>query len=177
MTPKDGTPISDKSVAERFLEWMSPAPPTPGAISPSPISGTEREGGIDWEDVRVQSWSANERHDNGEYIEKSVELNKAIRSMQVSQVVVIVIASGRADRQDFAEFSDKLGPDKTAATGTIITLGGKSGQPRVQQKSVTEMRADMEKDVKRLRALLDDVKPDWLKEYEKAKDFVKDASK
>lgn len=39
------------------------------------------------------------------------------------------------------------------------------------------MRADMEKDVKRLRALLEDVKPDWLKEYEKAKDFAKDTSK
>lgn len=88
MTPKDGSPITDKSVAERFLEWMSPPPPTPGGISPSPISGTEREGGIDWEDVRVQSWSGSERHDNGDYIEKSVELNKAIRSMQVKPVIV-----------------------------------------------------------------------------------------
>jgi hypothetical protein len=39
------------------------------------------------------------------------------------------------------------------------------------------MRADMEKDVKRLRALLQDIKPDWLKEWEKAKDFAKDADK
>ena len=84
MTSKDAPPISDKSVAERFLEWMSPPPSASRTITPSPISGTEREGGIDWEDVRVQSWSGTERHDNGEFIEKSVELNKAIKSMQVS---------------------------------------------------------------------------------------------
>jgi hypothetical protein len=39
------------------------------------------------------------------------------------------------------------------------------------------MRADMEKDVKRLRALLQDIKPDWLKEWEKAKDFAQDVGK
>jgi hypothetical protein len=33
----------------------------------------------------------------------------------------------------------------------------------------------MEKDVARLRAMLQDIKPDWLKEWEKAKDFVKQA--
>jgi hypothetical protein len=84
MTPKDGVPITGESISERFTTWMSPPPPSPKSITPSPISGTEREGGIDWEDVRVQAWSGTERHDNGEYIEKSVELNKAIKSMQVS---------------------------------------------------------------------------------------------
>jgi len=64
---------------------MSPPPPSPKAITPSPISGTEREGGIDWEDVRVQAWNGTERHDNGDFIEKSVELNKAIKSMQVKE--------------------------------------------------------------------------------------------
>jgi hypothetical protein len=86
ITPKDAPPISDQSVIQRLTEWMSPppSPDSPRLIIPSPISGTEREGGIDWEDVRVQSWSGNERHENGEFIEKSVELNKAIKSMQVS---------------------------------------------------------------------------------------------
>jgi hypothetical protein len=84
MTPKDGVPITGESISERFTTWMSPPPPSPKSITPSPISGTEREGGIDWEDVRVQAWSGTERHDNGEFIEKSVELNKAIKSMQVS---------------------------------------------------------------------------------------------
>ena len=79
--------------------------------------------------------------------------------------------------KDFAEFSNRLGPDQTDATGTIITLGGKSGKPRVQQKSVSEMRADMERDVKRLRSVLEDIKPEWLKEWEKAKNFVKHADK
>ena len=84
MTPKDGVPLTGESISERFTTWMSPPPPSPKSITPSPISGTEREGGIDWEDVRVQAWSGSERHDNGEFIEKSVELNKAIKSMQVS---------------------------------------------------------------------------------------------
>ena len=79
--------------------------------------------------------------------------------------------------QDFADFSNRLGPDQKEATGTIITLGGKGGTPRIQQKGVSEMRRDMEKDVARLRAMLQDIKPDWLKEWEKAKDFVKEASK
>jgi hypothetical protein len=175
MTPKDGVPITGESVSERFTTWMSPPPPSPKSITPSPISGTEREGGIDWEDVRVQAWSGTERHDNGEFIEKSVELNKAIKSMQVS---IFLPWSSRSWRvKDFAEFSDRLGPDKREATGTIITLGSGTGRPRVQQKSVEDMRADMEKDVKRLRALLQDIKPDWLKEWEKAKDFAKDADK
>ena len=54
-------------------------------------------------------------------------------------------------------------------------MGSGTGRPRVQQKSVDDMRLDMEKDVKRLRALLQDIKPDWLKEWEKAQDFAKDA--
>jgi hypothetical protein len=83
MTPKDGVPLTGEQISERFSTWMSPPPPSPKAITPSPISGTEREGGIEWDDVRVQSWSGTERHDNGEFIEKSVELNKAIKSMQV----------------------------------------------------------------------------------------------
>lgn len=84
MTPKEETPITSEAVAEKFSEFISPPPAKNGRMVPSPLSGTEPENGIDWEDVRVQSWNAEERHDNGAYIEKSVELNKAIKSMQAS---------------------------------------------------------------------------------------------
>lgn len=83
MTPKDEDPITSQTVAERFQAWISPAPSTRGGLVPSPASNTEPENGIDWDDVRVQSWNADERHDNGAFIEKSVELNKAIKAMQV----------------------------------------------------------------------------------------------
>ena len=84
MTSKEEAPITSEAVAQKFLEYVSPPPAKNGRIVPSPLSGTEPENGIDWEDVRVQSWNAEERHDNGAYIEKSVELNKAIKSMQAS---------------------------------------------------------------------------------------------
>ena len=93
LTPKDAPPASSEAVAEAFLNWMSPPPRTNGQIVPSPLSGTEPENGIDWDDVRVQSWNAEERHDNGAYIEKSVELNKAIKSMQVSQLSASLLHS------------------------------------------------------------------------------------
>lgn len=83
MTPKDEKPITAEAIAENYTTYLSPAPTRPGSITPSPLAGTEPENGIDWEDVRVQSWTAEERHDNGAFIEKSVELNQAIKAMQV----------------------------------------------------------------------------------------------
>lgn len=40
---------------------------------------------MDWEDVRVQSWSGEERQENGDYMEKGLEVQKGIGALEVGR--------------------------------------------------------------------------------------------
>jgi hypothetical protein len=85
---QNATQPDTKAIAGEYLKFMSPPPNSPTSIRPSPMADEDiRIAGIDWEDVRVQSWSGPERQENGTYIEGSLIARKEIRNLEVSWVL------------------------------------------------------------------------------------------
>ncbi len=85
-SPKDESNLL-KTLVETYQRWLSPPPVVPSEVdvlTPSPLSEVEQR--VDWDDVRIQSWSGVEREENGEYVERGGTLRKTIDAMEVCRV-------------------------------------------------------------------------------------------
>lgn len=134
-------------IAQYYKRWMSPNPDG-NTIAASPtLSVAEADGKIDWSDPRIQRWSGFEREENGQYMEKGLEVHKTISALQT-----------------MVSLGDGL-PEGADAQATVIS----SSSGGMTTKPVSEMRRDMMENIKGLKAELEAVKPDWLVEYEAAK--------
>lgn len=73
---------AEHEAEDAYTSWMSPAP-RGNSIDPSPTLRISQNSKIDWEDARIQSWSSEERMQNGIYLEKGDEVHKTISAYQV----------------------------------------------------------------------------------------------
>ncbi|EIW71792.1 hypothetical protein TREMEDRAFT_67961 [Tremella mesenterica DSM 1558] len=146
--PTSDPPIS-KAVADKFMEWMSPAPESATSIKPSPMLWVqEEEGGVDWEDPRIQSWAAEERQENFKYINNNIELQ-----------------NGLAALTGLKEFTSNL-PKGSDPEGMVVFFS--PGLPSATSKPMSEIRKKLEEDVNAKKKELEGSKPGWLKKWEKS---------
>lgn len=67
-----------------YDSWMSPRPTSLTSIPPSPMVEVEvSEGGVKWDDERIQSWSGEERMENEEFFDVALEARLAEAKVQV----------------------------------------------------------------------------------------------
>ncbi|WWD19509.1 hypothetical protein CI109_103970 [Kwoniella shandongensis] len=142
-------------LAETYREWMSP-PPYPDDITtipPSPMVGVqadeEGESGVDWDDVRIQSWSGTEREENGDWVELSLKTQKGIETLAT-----------------MAYFSARA-PHPEELKGLVISTSGT--RPKFERKSLSDMENQLRDDVERMKVELEESKPEWLRQFELVK--------
>jgi len=81
-------PPNAGDVIKAYDDWISPAPTSYNSIPPSPLAEIERKGeGINWEDVRIQSWNSQERAENGEYLTWALQAKNSLGMFEVSQTL------------------------------------------------------------------------------------------
>ncbi|KAK8853095.1 hypothetical protein IAR55_003796 [Kwoniella newhampshirensis] len=139
-------------LVETYREWMSPAPYPDDitTIPPSPMVGVQLDEeieGVDWDDLRIQSWSGKEREENGDWIELSLKTQKGVETLET-----------------MSYFSAKA-PHPEELKGLVISTAG--SRPKFERKSLVDMEKQLEVDVKRMKEELDESKPGWLREFEK----------
>jgi hypothetical protein len=69
LTRDSNVPPGAEDLSQLYDDWLSPSPTSINSIPPSPLAEIERKGeGVDWEDVRIQSYIGEERLENQEYM-------------------------------------------------------------------------------------------------------------
>jgi len=77
-------PGADKLI-EAYQYFMSPEPTSARSIPPSPMLDVEKEeGGVDWEDPRIQRWSET-REVNGEWMTRAIGIASHLGFIHVSR--------------------------------------------------------------------------------------------
>lgn len=77
-----------------YSRYMSPPITSATSIAPSPMVEVERsEGGVNWDDVRIQAWNGEEREQNGAYIDALQNSSMLKRSLQVSSLLLACASS------------------------------------------------------------------------------------
>ncbi|WVR07790.1 hypothetical protein IAU60_004833 [Kwoniella sp. DSM 27419] len=141
-------------LVESYREWMSPAPDHEdhSSIPPSPMLSVQAdEGGeIDWEDVRIQNWSGREREENGGWIEQALKTQKGVESLET---------------MSYFSSRTKNSPD---VKGLVINTSGPT--PKFERKTLGDMESQLRADVERMKAELAELKPSWLRSFDKAKE-------
>lgn len=67
-----------------YSRWMSPPLTSLNSIPPSPMYDVEQtEGGVDWSDARIQSWSGEEREQNEEFFAVGMRYHGSEESVRV----------------------------------------------------------------------------------------------
>ncbi|KAK6909469.1 hypothetical protein I203_103488 [Kwoniella mangroviensis CBS 8507] len=141
-------------LVESFREWMSPAPYEDDKknIPPSPmlaVQNDEEPNGPNWDDVRIQSWSGEERLQNGDWIEQALKTQKGIETLET-----------------MSYFSSRA-PHPEDLKGLVINTAG--SRPTFERKSLSDMENQLRDDVERMKKELEEMKPEWLREFDKHK--------
>ncbi|OCF77255.1 hypothetical protein I204_01241 [Kwoniella mangroviensis CBS 8886] len=141
-------------LVESFREWMSPAPyeDDKKTIPPSPmlaVQNDEEPNGPNWDDVRIQSWSGEERLQNGDWIEQALKTQKGIETLET-----------------MSYFSSRA-PHPEDLKGLVINTAG--SRPTFERKSLSDMENQLRDDVERMKKELEEMKPEWLREFDKHK--------
>lgn len=128
----------EQSLGTAYSEWMSPK--ALGDSMPASPTLSVAHGGADvnWADPRIQRWSGAEREQNGEFMEKSVDVHSTLGAMRAMREM----ADGAADVQ-------------------IFRPGG------MEKKPLGEYTDELAGEAAKLKRELEAVKPDWLRDYEK----------
>lgn len=134
--PLTATP--EQSMGAAFSEWMSPRA-VGDAMPASPTLSVAHDGGVDWADARVQRWSGAEREQNGEFMEKAVDVASTLHAMRAMR-----------DMADGAQ-----------GTATVFRPSGSSQMP------LSEYQDELAGEAAKLQRELEATKPDWLRDYEK----------
>ncbi|WOO79255.1 uncharacterized protein LOC62_02G002783 [Vanrija pseudolonga] len=133
-------------VSTAYSHWMSPGP-TGDSIPPSPtLSVAENGPEVDWSDPRIQSWASDERIQNGEYLEMSLETTKAIGAFEAMNQ----LTSGLPDQ----------------GKGKVMVGGQLSRGKRPEFRPVDEVRGEMEEAIQQQRDEVAKLKPQWLVDFE-----------
>ncbi|WVW86024.1 hypothetical protein I302_108062 [Kwoniella bestiolae CBS 10118] len=141
-------------LVESYREWMSPPPNEDDKqmIPPSPMVGVQNDeepNGPDWDDVRIQSWSGEERVQNGDWLEQALKTQKGIETLET-----------------MSYFSSRA-PHPEDLKGLVINTAG--SRPTFERKSLSDMENQLRDDVERMKKELEEMKPDWLREFDKSK--------
>ena len=139
-----------KTINEIYSTWMSPAPSSKSYIRPSPTidctsSETEGKEAIDWTDERIQSWNAESRHDNGEYMIRVKNYHLALGGLE----------SLRSLGRSLPDGSDPKG---------MMIQRGPDGKRTVSNNSMSDMIKQMESEAERMRKEAEEHRPKWLGE-------------
>lgn len=141
--------LTGRMLADKYMEWMSPPPKSTRSIAASPLLDLDPEDqGINWEDARILSWGGKEREENDEYMEKSANVHKGIGALQ-----------------GLADLTSQL-PEGDDPQGVVVSMS--AGKNLLEKKPMSEIRAQMSKDVEQSKAQLIEFKPSWLREWEAA---------
>lgn len=165
--PNDGElrlPPGANALIAAYQSWMSPKPTSVTSIKPSPMIEVEaEEGGIDWDDARIQSFAGPSRVENGAYIEHIVEAYK-IQGSNIVSVPQVPLWTPPDSLQDLRSISthDESGEEKKITSFQIVP-GEK--MKRVDA-SVAEIQKDMEDQLTKARDELENVKPVWLRDWD-----------
>lgn len=137
--PLTATP--EQSMSTAYTQWMSPK--AVGAdMPPSPtLSVAHDSPEVNWADARVQRWTGAEREQNGEFMEKAVDVASTLHAMRAMR-----------DMADGAE-----------GTATVFRPSGTSEMP------LSEYQDELAGEARRLQRELENTKPDWLRDYEREK--------
>ncbi|OCF32211.1 hypothetical protein I316_06125 [Kwoniella heveanensis BCC8398] len=162
VAPHQVTGPNTVKLVEAYREWMSPAPDKDDiqSIAPSPmvsvqeqgLEGKEGPGGqreIDWDDVRIQSWSGKERMENGDWIEQALKTQKGVETLETMTYVA----------------SKAQHPENIK--GLVINTKGLT--PKFERKSLFDMEDQLRADLDRMKDELRELKPAWLVEYDRAR--------
>lgn len=138
-----------KTINELYSTWMSPAPSSKSYIRPSPTldctsPAKDGEAVIDWDDVRIQSWNAKSRHDNGEYMVRFKNYHLALGGLE-----------------RLRSLSESL-PEGADPKGMMIQRTP-DGRRKVTNNSISDMIGQMEKEAERMRGEAEEHRPSWLK--------------
>ncbi|WRT70351.1 uncharacterized protein IL334_007349 [Kwoniella shivajii] len=141
-------------LVESYREWMSPSPDPDdkNSIPPSPmlsVQQQEESEGIDWDDLRIQSWSGEEREQNGEWIEQALKTQKGVETLET-----------------MSYFSSRS-PHPEDMKGLVINTAG--SRPTFERKSLSDMETQLRDDVERMKKELEGMKPDWLRKWDEQK--------
>lgn len=139
-----------KTINEIYSSWMSPAPSSKSYIRPSPTEdctspARDGEAVIDWDDVRIQSWNAGSRHDNGEYMIRLKNYHTALGGLE----------SLKSLERSLPEGSDPRG---------MMIQTGPDGKRRMTNNSMSDMIQQMASEVERMRKEAEEHRPSWLKQ-------------
>lgn len=81
--------IEMPDIPKAYSRYMSPPVTSATSISPSPMVEVERlEGGINWDDVRIQAWNGEEREQNGAYIDALQASSLLKKGLKVSSILL-----------------------------------------------------------------------------------------
>ncbi|KAK4689355.1 hypothetical protein P7C73_g748, partial [Tremellales sp. Uapishka_1] len=164
------SPSLSAILSQTYQMWMSPAPTASGDLIPSPMVEAEAEG-IDWDDVRIQSWSSEERMENGEYMEKGYETHKTIGALEVcSADRGQMFADGDPD-QSMATTTKRL-PSGANPKAMVLSMGSltKGKVPSLRAKSMSEVEKEMKESVAERKQELAALKPAWLRVFDETRE-------
>lgn len=151
-TPNSGSTDEEgpeRTINDIYSSWMSPAPSSKTFIRPSPTEdctapGTDGAAAIDWEDVRIQNWNSDERHDNGDYMVRVKNYHLALGGLE----------SLKSLGRSLPEGSDPRG---------MMIQTGPDGRRKMSNNSMSEMINQMEAEAERMRKEAEQHKPEWLR--------------
>lgn len=137
--PLTATP--EQSMGKAFSEWMSPKAVGDAMPASPTYTVAHDDPSVNWSDPRIQRWTGAEREQNGEFMEKAVDVASTLHAMRAMR-----------DMADGAE-----------GTATVFRPSGTSQMP------LSEYQDELAGEAKKLTRELENTKPDWLRDYEREK--------
>lgn len=137
--PLAATPEQSMGVA--YSGWMSPRAVGDSMPASPTLSVAHDNPEVNWDDPRVQRWSGAEREQNGEFMEKAVDVASTLHAMRAMR--------------DMADGTDGM--------AHVIRPSGSKKMP------LAEYQDELAGEAHRLQKELEATKPDWLRDFEKDK--------
>ena len=121
------------------------------------------EGGIEWEDPRIQSWSG--REENVDWLKRALATETQLGFIHVS-LTYAELSENLTEIQAIDNKAEKTESGEESMVKTIQIDLNQRPAMKTSVKSISEVREEASRDEVRLRKELEETKPDWMKEWE-----------